>query len=61
MKPTSTFNLSKTAKKMIANTPKELRKHFKEMMIQAELAAALKPVVKEKKGSLNDASNGTGE
>jgi len=48
MKPTSSFNLSKTSKKMIASTPKSKRKIFKDMMIQAELAAAIKPVIRER-------------
>ena len=48
MKSTSSFNLSKTSKKMIAGTPKDKRKIFKDMMIQAELAAAIKPVFKER-------------
>ena len=48
MKPNSSFNLSKTAKKMIATTPKKMRSIFKNMMIQAELAAAIKPVFKDR-------------
>lgn len=48
MKPTSSFNLSKTAKKMIAGTPRDKRKIFKDMMIQAELAAAIKPVIRDR-------------
>lgn len=48
MKPTSSFNLSKTSKKMIASTPKDKRNVFKDMMIQAELAAAIKPVIRDR-------------
>lgn len=48
MKPTSSFNLSKTSKKMIASTPKDKRNVFKDMMIQAELAAAVKPVIRDR-------------
>jgi hypothetical protein len=48
MKPNSNFNLSKTAKKMIASTPKDKRNIFKDMMIQAELAAAVKPVFRDR-------------
>jgi hypothetical protein len=48
MKPNSSFNLSKTSKKMIATTPKKIRSIFKNMMIQAELAAAIKPVFKDR-------------
>jgi hypothetical protein len=48
MKSNSSFNLSKTAKKMIANTPREKRGIFKAMMIQAELAAAIKPVIRDR-------------
>jgi hypothetical protein len=62
MKPTSSFNLSKTAKKMIASTPKEKRGIFKAMMIQAELAAALKPVFRDKKEKHHEQSgSNTGE
>lgn len=48
MKSTSNFNLSKTSKKMIATTPKKIRSIFKAMMIQAELAAQIKMVFKDK-------------
>jgi len=48
MKPNSSFNLSKTSKKLIANTPKKIRSIFKAMMIQAELAAAIKPVIRDR-------------
>lgn len=48
MKPNSSFNLSKTSKKMIASTPKDKRNVFKDMMIQAELAAAVKPVIRDR-------------
>ena len=48
MKPNSSFNLSKTSKKMIATTPKKIRNIFKTMMIQAELAAAIKPVIRDR-------------
>jgi len=48
MKPNSNFNLSKTAKKMIAGTPKDKRNIFKDMMIQAELAAAVKTVFRDR-------------
>jgi hypothetical protein len=48
MKSNSSFNLSKTSKKMIATTPKKIRNIFKTMMIQAELAAALRPVFKDR-------------
>ena len=40
MKPNANFNLSKPAKKMIANTPKEKRNLVKQMFIQAELASS---------------------
>jgi hypothetical protein len=45
IKPNKTFVLSKTAKRMIAlmGGPKEGRDHYKRMMIQAELAAAIVP------------------
>ena len=49
MKSTSSFNLSKTSKKLIATTPREKRGLFKAMMIQAELAAALKPAYRDRK------------
>ena len=62
MKPTSSFNLSKTAKKMIASTPKEKRGIFKAMMIQAELAAALKPAYRDRKENKHEqSSSSTGE
>lgn len=62
MKPTSSFNLSKTAKKLIAATPKEKRGIFKRMMIQAELAAAIKHVYRDKKEHKHEQSgNSTGE
>lgn len=62
MKPTSSFNLSKTSKKLIATTPKEKRGIFKAMMIQAELAAALKPIIRDKKENRNEhTSNSTGQ
>jgi hypothetical protein len=48
MKSNSSFNLSKTSKKMLATTPKKIRSIFKNMMIQAELAAALRPVFKDR-------------
>jgi hypothetical protein len=48
MKPNSSFVLSKTSKKMIATTPKKIRNIFKNMMIQAELAAAIKQVFKDR-------------
>jgi hypothetical protein len=48
MKPNSSFVLSKTSKKMIATTPKKIRSIFKNMMIQAELAAAIKPVIRDR-------------
>ena len=48
MKPNSSFNLSKTSKKMIATTPKKIRNIFKNMMIQAELAAAIKQVFRDR-------------
>ena len=45
MKPGKTFKLSKTVKRMLAlmGGPKEGRDQFKNMMIQAELAAAIQP------------------
>jgi hypothetical protein len=45
MKPGKTFNLSKTAKRMIAlmGGTDENRNQFKRMMIQAELAASIQP------------------
>jgi hypothetical protein len=45
MKPGANFRLSKTAKRMIAlmGGPKQGRDQFKNMMIQAELAAAVQP------------------
>lgn len=62
MKPTSSFNLSKTSKKLIATTPKEKRGIFKAMMIQAELAAALKPVIRDRKEPRHEQSgSSTGE
>jgi hypothetical protein len=62
MKPTSSFNLSKTSKKLIASTPKAKRNIFKKMMIQAELAAALKPTIRDRKESRNEQSgSSTGE
>lgn len=62
MKPTSNFNLSKTSKKLIATCSPETRNHFKAMMIQAELAAALKPVFRDKKERQHEQSgNSTGE
>ena len=54
MKPTSSFNLSKTSKKLIATTPKKQRGAFRAMMIQAELAAALRPVIRDKKENRNE-------
>lgn len=62
MKPTSSFNLSKTSKKLIATTPKAKRGIFKQMMIQAELAAALKPAYRDRKETKHEQSgNSTGE
>lgn len=62
MKPTSSFNLSKTSKKLIATTPKNQRSHFKKMMIQAELAAALKPAYRDRKENKHEqSSSSTGE
>ena len=62
MKPTSSFNLSKTSKKLIASTPKAKRGIFKKMMIQAELAEALKPAYRDRKESRHEQSgNNTGE
>jgi hypothetical protein len=46
MKPGKTFKLSKTAKRMIAlmkGSTAEQRNQYKNMMIQAELAAAVQP------------------
>ena len=45
MKPGKTFKLSKTTKRMMAlmGGPAEGRNQFKNMMIQAELAAAVQP------------------
>ena len=46
MKPGANFKLSKTAKRMIAlmkGSTAEQRNQFKNMMIQAELAAAVQP------------------
>jgi len=50
LKPNKTFKLSKTAKRMIAlmGGPDEGRNHFKRMMIDAELHAAIQP--KREKG-----------
>ena len=62
MKPTSSFNLSKTAKKLIATTPRDKRNIFKNMMIQAELAAALRLTHRDKKEYKHEQSgNSTGE
>jgi hypothetical protein len=62
MKSTSSFNLSKTSKKLIAAAPKEKRGIFKAMMIQAELAAALRPVIRDKKEKHHEQSgSSTGE
>lgn len=62
MKPTSSFNLSKTSKKLIAGTPKAKRNIFKKMMIQAELAAALKPAYRDRKENKHEhTSSSTGE
>jgi hypothetical protein len=62
MKSTSSFNLSKTSKKLIATTPKNRRSHFKKMMIQAELAAAIKPIIRDKKENRNEQpSSSTGK
>ena len=54
MKSTSSFNLSKTSKKLIATTPKEKRGAFKAMMIQAELAATLRPAYRDRKETRNE-------
>jgi hypothetical protein len=62
MKPTSSFNLSKTSKKLIAAAPKEKRGIFKAMMIQAELAAALRPAYRDRKETRNEQpSSSTGQ
>lgn len=62
MKPTSSFNLSKTSKKLIAATPKDKRGIFKKMMIQAELAEALKPAYRDRKETKHEqSSDSTGE
>jgi hypothetical protein len=62
MKATSSFNLSKTSKKLIATTPKNCRSHFKTMMIQAELAAALRPAYRDRKETRNEQpSSSTGQ
>ena len=53
IKPGKTFVLSKRAKTLIAlmGGPKEGRDQFKRMMIQAELAAAIVPKGRERKGT----------
>jgi hypothetical protein len=62
MKSTSSFNLSKTSKKLIATTPKDKRGLFKAMMIQAELAAALKIAYRDRKETKHEQpSRSTGE
>ena len=46
MKPGKTFKLSKTTKRMVAlmkGATADQRNQFKNMMIQAELAAAIQP------------------
>ena len=46
MKPGKTFKLSKTTKRMVAlmkGATTDQRNQFKNMMIQAELAAAIQP------------------
>ena len=46
MKPGKTFKLSKTTKRMVAlmkGSTADQRNQFKNMMIQAELAAAIQP------------------
>jgi hypothetical protein len=44
MKPGKTFNLSKEAKRMMANTANpEMSNHIKRLHIQGELAAAVQP------------------
>ena len=62
MKPTSSFNLSKTSKKLIATTPRNKRGAFKAMMIQAELASTLRPAYRDRKETRNEQpSNSTGQ
>jgi hypothetical protein len=58
MKPGKTFKLSKTTKRMVAlmkGATADQRNQFKNMMIQAELAAAIQPK-REKRttGSVGD-------
>lgn len=49
MKPTSTYNMSKQAKKFLATArTKEERTAIKKAFINAELSALMKPKVKEK-------------
>ena len=62
MKPTSSFVLSKTSKKLIASTPKDKRNIFKKMMIQAELSEALKPTIRDRKEQRHEQpDNSTGQ
>jgi hypothetical protein len=56
MKPTSTFRLSKTTKRMMAlmKGPDESRHQFRRMMIQAQLAASVSPKLGKDKDKLVD-------
>lgn len=66
LKPTSTFKLSKTSKRMLTQfVNAEERGHWKRMMVQAELAAAIVPKTEKRdrsapRGTANYQTNYTG-
>lgn len=50
MKPTSTYKMSKSSKRILAKiTDREVHSAFKRFIINAELSAAVVPVKREKK------------
>lgn len=48
MKTTSTFNLSKSAKRMLALMPRDKRGHWKKMLIESEESERIAKLVKLK-------------
>lgn len=51
MKPSKTFNMKKSTKRMIALMEHQNANHFKQAMIVAQLYSELRPKVKEKKAA----------
>lgn len=51
MKPGRLFKLSKSTKRVMATVPSERRHIFKQLMIEAEVAAAIQPKRERRQGS----------